>query len=290
MEETSQYIAEGELSSPNKPVKKKPKWWVIVIDAVVVATFLLAIAASAGVIYFSTAYDKPFFVNGMSMYPTLNCNAISSKGTRLYWRSGENSVGDTVEYGYAKTNYGTLKRNDIVLTYYDSDYRHNADGSLMRDAEGKLILDTTGYRTPKTKIKRIVGLPGETVQFVSVTEDTEFYNRAWGKTTINPGTPEEQILKPLYTMADYVSPTGEDYDYPKRSFAPCTLGEKQYYVIGDNRNPDFSSDSRINGPILEEMIVAKACIIVGMRKLTGQAATANPWEFIFTPWNFRSIE
>ena len=288
MDQQREFVVEGELSSPEAPKKKKARWWVILIDAVMITVFLLSIAASSGVIYLSATYDVPFYVNGMSMYPTLNATAVNAQGKQLSWYNGSNSVGDKVDYGYAKSfnpETDTLSRYDVVITYYPSDFKRDLIGDFVRDSDGKLIL-LSGH---KTKIKRVIGLPGESVSFDTVEDDTEMYNRAWGKTTINLGLENEQILKPLYTVDDFPSVDGRTYNFPQYSYGPTLLKEHQYYVMGDNRGQGYSSDSREVGPILDEMIVAKAELIVGLRTLDAEMTPGSPWEYIFTPWNFRRL-
>lgn len=288
MEKEHEFVAEGELPSPRKGEKKKPKWWVVLIDALLVTSFLLIIAVSVNVIYLSSTYNLPFFVNGMSMYPTLNADAVDSKGQPLTWARGSNFVGDVVDYGYAKTGdkgnwRDSLGRYDIVITYYRENYETDEFGNLKRDDHGALILKEGA----KTKIKRVIGLPGETVSFQAVSEDAADYNRAWGKTTINPGTPQEKVLTPLYGPKDFPNIGSRTYNYPSTSYAPVTLASDEYFVMGDNRGN--SSDSRDKGPVTAEMILGKAYLIIGKRELDQNLTPKDAWDYVFTPWRYRRI-
>lgn len=83
----------------------------------------------------------------------------------------------------------------------------------------------------KVIIKRIIGLPGETIKC----EDGIVY--------IN----NEPIVE------DYATGTTDDFD-------ECTLGENEYFVMGDNR--EHSKDSRIIGPISKDQIIAKHLFVI----------------------------
>lgn len=289
MEEApTEYEVKGELSAPKPAKKKKRKWYGIVIDVTLALVFITAIAVSGNIIYLSAAYDLPFFVNGMSMYPTLNKDATDKTGKPLSWARGSNHSGDFVDYGYAKGQENlewrsSLKRYDIVITYYPENYETVSPGVYKRDANGKLILRSSA----KSKIKRIIGLPGETVKFDAATEDGDLFNRAWGKTTINPGQENEEVLKPLYTMADFPDVDGLKYVGPTSGAPEVTLGEDQYYVMGDNRS--HSSDSRNVGAILGEMIVGKAYLVTGKQQLGDDLTPKKSWFYYFTPWTYRRI-
>jgi signal peptidase I len=100
---------------------------------------------------------------------------------------------------------GELKRGDIVMFLYPKD-------------------------KSKSYIKRIIGLPGETVEI------------RVGQVYING-----QILDEPYI--------DESYNQAKQSFAPRPVAENTYFVAGDNR--DNSSDSRYWGTVPRELIKGK---------------------------------
>lgn len=102
-------------------------------------------------------------------------------------------------------NVNGLKRGDVVAFLYPKD------------------------RT-KSYIKRIIGLPGETVEVRD------------GKTYINGQILDEPYINEINNQA-------------KPNFPPRRVPEYQYFVMGDNR--DNSSDSRYWGTLDEKLITGK---------------------------------
>lgn len=92
------------------------------------------------------------------------------------------------------------------------------------------------YDTKEYYIKRIIGLPGETVQI-----DGE------GNIYING-----ELLEEDYGL--------ETIKNPGRAIEPVTLGEDEYFVLGDNRNNSVDSrDSRV-GNIKRDAIIGRAWV------------------------------
>ena len=94
------------------------------------------------------------------------------------------------------------------------------------------------YKEDTFYIKRIIGLPGETVQIDEA-----------GKIYINGKVLEESYGREII-RADHLGLAAE----------PITLGQDEYFVLGDNRNN--SSDSRVPevGNIKKDQIIGRAWV------------------------------
>lgn len=92
------------------------------------------------------------------------------------------------------------------------------------------------YKENTYYIKRIIGLPGETVQ---ITND--------GKIYIN-----QEELKEGYGK--------EVMQDPGNAYTPITLGKDEYFVLGDNRNNSSDSRSSSVGVIHRSEIIGRAWV------------------------------
>lgn len=140
----------------------------------------------------------------------------------------------------------------LVVTYVGQ--RTKVIGSSMEPmlSDGdNLIVDKTSYRFEDPKrfdiivfpfryaektyyIKRIIGLPGETIYIDEdgvIYIDGEVLTESYGKEVI----------------AD-----------PGRAYEPITLGEDEYFVMGDNRNNSSDSRDPVVGNIHRDEFIGKA--------------------------------
>lgn len=143
----------------------------------------------------STYVVRPVQVQGSSMYPTLQTDAI-----------GLSNILGVHLHG--------IERFDIAIIRMDT---------------------SAGYL-----VKRVVGLPGETVQYRD------------GKLYINGVETAEDFLDQEF-ISTQESPFSEDTKEYK-------LAEDEYFCVGDNR--PVSRDSRYYGPFKESQISSKGVLIL----------------------------
>lgn len=144
--------------------------------------------------------------------------------------------------------------------------RTEVDGSSMEPTlyDGdNLIVDKISYRfrdperfdiivfpfqyKPETfYIKRIIGLPGETVQIDgqgNIYINGELLTEGYGR----------EVIKP---------------EHIGRAWEPIVLGEDEYFVLGDNRNNSEDSRSGNIGPVNRDTIAGKAWFHLGCEEDT----------------------
>ncbi|MCM1569881.1 MAG: signal peptidase I [Roseburia sp.] len=142
----------------------------------------------------------------------------------------------------------------LVITYVGQ--RTEVDGASMEPTlyhKNQLIVDKISYRFRDPKrfeiivfpfkyeektyyIKRIIGMPGETVQ---IDEDGNIYI-------------DGEILEEHY---------GKEVILPEtigRAEEPIVLGEDEYFVMGDNRNNSSDSRTEAVGNIKKKDIIGRA--------------------------------
>lgn len=125
-----------------------------------------------------------------------------------------------------KSMLNTLHDGDMLFMNKIGKHFHDYDrGDIV-------ILDAPDF-PGRLYIKRVVGLPGDTVTL----KDEKVY--------IN-----DEELKEPYTSVDYTLQTSDTYEW--------YLLDGQYFVMGDNRAEGASNDSRNYGPVQKEEIVGHA--------------------------------
>ena len=140
-------------------------------------------------------------------------------------------VEDRVLVNKLSYRFGEIERGDVIV--FD-DPRGVQDRESVVEALFRNLAESIGLSTPKSEfIKRVIGLPGETVE---IRDETLFID----------GVPlDEPYLHPSTMMLE---------------FGPQMIDNNHYFVMGDNRNR--SQDSRTFGPIAEESVVGKAFVVI----------------------------
>ena len=139
-------------------------------------------------------------------------------------------------YGQARTNIG--QSMDVTLSGGDTVLLDVLAYQLGAPKRGDVVsFKPNGSSTGHSSIKRIVGLPGETVQIrdgmIYIDGEVQIEKKNYPVIT-NPGMAAEEI----------------------------TLGDKEYFVLGDNRNN--SEDSRFAdiGPVSSEHIEGRVWFVL----------------------------
>lgn len=159
--------------------------------------FKITIIALAIVIPIRYFLFQPFFVKGQSMAPNFG--------------SGDYLIIDEISYRFREP-----QRGEVIVFKYP---QQSSNGFI----ESRLI-------------KRIIGLPGETVEIKE------------GKIIIYKDN-QQQVLNESNYLSSSLKTSGS---------VLVTLGEDEYFVLGDNRA--FSFDSRTFGFLPEEKIIGRVFI------------------------------
>jgi len=176
--------------------------WEIVKTIVGVALF---------VIFFRFFIIQPFYIIGSSMLPDFH--------------EGEYLFIDEASY-----HLRAPARGEVVV------FRH-PDVACTAFVESNQVLKTVVQGPCKSYIKRVIGLPGETVMVQN------------GKVSIiNSKNPSGFTLD-----ESYIEPGVQTLGNQK-----VTLSKDEFFVLGDNREPNASSDSREWGPLSRNYIIGKA--------------------------------
>ena len=108
---------------------------------------------------------------------------------------------------------------------------------LDEPARGDVIVFRFPQNPSRFFIKRVIGLPGETVTLEGTTT-----------TVTNDSNPDGFVIDEPYVSPDNI----------KETTMTMTLGDDEYFVMGDNRKA--SADSRYWGALERERIVGRAYI------------------------------
>jgi len=155
------------------------------------------------------------------------------------WRTLAREVLETILLTiaiYAVVNFATgrfrVEGDSMQPTLHPNQYVLIDKVSYMlgEPQRGDIVVFHYPFGTERDFIKRVIGLPGETVVVVN------------GRVTV-----DGQVLAEPYIAA------------PPQYQNTWVLGEGEYFVLGDNRNN--SSDSHSWGPLKAEFLVGRALVV-----------------------------
>lgn len=163
------------------------------------------------VVFFRFFIIQPFYIIGNSMLPDFH--------------EGEYLFIDEASY-----HFRAPARGEVVV------FRH-PDEQCNAFVTNNKILKTVIQGPCKSYIKRVIGLPGETVMI-----------RDGRVTIINSTNPSGFVLDENY------------FDTSTKTLGNLSvkLAAGEFFVLGDNREPNASSDSREWGPLKSDFIIGKA--------------------------------
>ena len=205
-----------------KQIKRRVLWDKITF--VLVAVFLALSAVFSVTLIYQKTYFEIKWINGQSMYPTFNKDAVDRNGKPK-----------------GKTGMGAFngdKNFDVVI--WDG---HEATMNKMERFDVVIL----AKNDTKDLIKRVIALPGETFYFGSGDDNGNLYL---------------QNSQGLFDYVE--QPVGESYireGIYDGYQTPTTLGPNEYFVCGDNRA--HSDDSRSFGPIDRSKILGIVVAVVG---------------------------
>lgn len=214
----------GKELVSEKQIKRKNFW-----DKLTFALVAIFLALSA-VLSITLIYQKSYFnvkwVNGQSMYPTFNKDAVDRNGNPkgiggASANNGDKNFDCVIWDGHQET-FSKLERFDIVIL-------------------------TNPVDSSKDLIKRVIAMPGETFYFGSGDDNGSLY-------IMNQSGTYDLVPQPV----DNYFVTEGSYNF---YHTPTTLKDDEYFVCGDNRL--HSTDSRELGPINRSYMLGIVVAVVG---------------------------
>lgn len=147
-----------------------------------------------------------------------------------------------------RSMYPTLKDGEFGFT--------NVGGVLLNGVErGDIVVVTTEEEGQKTHwVKRVIGLPGDTVSCVN---DVVYIN---GKVLDETKYIDPDYRQSLVDKFGYFNKVPNANNTNVEDFEEVKLGDDEYYVMGDNR--PYSKDSRYVGPVKKSQIFAKKMLVL----------------------------
>ena len=233
-------------------MKKKIK---VILWPIIYLVLIINVCISF-ILVFRSYYFKSIFVSGTSMEPTLH------------------GSGGYVDYGIIddhKSAKNNIERFQIITTYYPFSDSH--DYTKPYEHGGVNIIDE---HESSYKIKRVYGLPGETIKFTidddaleaartkpADSEEFSYYSNKALQFSVkakngNSFVPQKLNFKRIINVNPLKIEAYRDYEYE--------LGYDEYWVMGDNYNTSSDCFSK-KAPIYYDNIVGVLIAIEGQCKI-----------------------
>jgi len=212
-------------------------------------TFRILVIAFLIYVVVSRFFMATFRVESVSMEPAV------SPGDRVI--VSYLAYGPRVPFSHSRFPRLTLpERGDLVMVQPPFSSDEPAFMRILQPVVSFLTLqkatlrrDLYGGRVNNFMLKRIIGMPGDTIRL----SNYMVWIRPRGATDF---VMEDQIVPVRYTTLSALGAKGWDASLPfSGNQDAVTLEDGEYFVMGDNR-PD-SSDSRSWGPVSLERIIGK---------------------------------
>ena len=187
------------------------------------------------------------FVASIVMFFFIQAFKIPSASMRYTLVEGDHLFVNKATYGFRVpfTNirfgqFNDIKRGDIIIFQFPAKDRNQINCG-----------DQSQYG--RDFVKRVIGLPGETVEIKNAQEYEVYEDLSRVPEVENDNPALYQEIWQDHLLDNYLGLELRD------SFGPIVVPEGTYFVMGDNR--DNSCDSRFWGPVPRENIKGKAWFI-----------------------------
>jgi signal peptidase I len=191
--------------------RRKSRSFFAELPVLILVAFLLALLMK-------TFLVQAFYIPSSSMEPTLEVN-------------------DRVLVSKLTTTFREPRRGEIVV-FREGDVVDDQTGAVRRFTDSLVASLGLGPPPEKDFIKRIIGLPGETLE---MRDGVVFID--------GEPLPEAPLSEGGYLSARHFT-----------DFGPVEIGSDEYFMMGDNR--PSSSDSRQFGAISSDRIVGRAFVVI----------------------------
>jgi signal peptidase I len=214
-----------EKKAPKKKKKRSLKHQLIELPILILIAFLIAVLIK-------TFVAQAFFIPSASMRPTLY--------------EGDRVIVEKLSYRFSDPEQG-----DVVV-FSRSVFGRTEDLPWYDDAR-VFLRELLGLPTGKEEdfIKRVVAVGGDTIRYSGRPRELLVNGEVVDESYIRGG--EDRVSQPF---------TSKDCKRFKMEIdaGACVVPSGTVFVMGDNRNN--SQDSRVFGPVEEDVIVGRAFIII----------------------------